>query len=147
MRIVFRKRIAPNMKMKFLVATMLMFIGVGAFGQGSLIQNANKLKPSKEFDNILVEPLNSDKHSSSYVIWVKDKVRLHKHAVHSEHVYVLKGKGEMRLGKKVVEVKKGDVIFIPEGTPHSVKVKGGTMKVISVQSPEFKGKDRIFLDN
>ena len=117
-----------------------------SYSQADLVKNAAKLKPHKEFENILVAPLHSDAKSSSFVIWIKDKVRLHKHAHHSEHVYVLKGKAEMMLGGKIVEVKKGDVIFIPEGTPHGVRVTGGTMKVISVQSPEFKGKDRIFLD-
>ncbi len=114
--------------------------------QSSLIKGAGKMKPDQDYENIHVKPLHTDKHSSSFVIWIKEGVRLHKHDVHSEHVYVLKGKGEMVLGDEIVEVRKGDVIFIPEGTPHSVKVLGGTMKVISVQSPEFKGKDRIFLD-
>lgn len=135
-----------DMKRNILIVITLLLMGVGLQAQGNLVKNASKMTPGIAFDNVLAEPLNSDKHSSSFVIWIKDKVRLHKHDAHSEHVYVLKGKGEMQLGDKRIEIKKGDVIFIPEGTPHSVAVKGGTMKVISVQSPEFTGKDRIFLD-
>lgn len=108
--------------------------------------NINKLKPPKEFENIHVEKLYSDARSSSFVIWVKDKVRLHKHAAHTEQVVVLAGKGLMRTGEEVRQIKKGDIIYIPQGTPHSVKVTGGVLKVLSVQSPEFKGKDRIFLE-
>lgn len=136
------------MKKTLLIFLLSLFAGTFAHAQvpANLVRNAQKMKPAKEFDNIHVEKLHTDKNSSSFVIWVKERVRLHKHAVHSEHVYVLKGKGEMRLGKQVIEVKKGDVIFIPEGKPHAVRVTGGTMKVLSVQSPEFKGKDRIFLD-
>jgi mannose-6-phosphate isomerase-like protein (cupin superfamily) len=45
-------------------------------------------------------------------------------------------------------IKKGDVIFVPKGTGHSVVKKGKkALKVISVQAPFFDGKDRIFLRN
>ena len=132
--------------MKAFFLACFIAIGLAASAQPLPTKAAHKLKPAKEFDNIHVQPLHSDAKSSSFVIWIKDKVRLHKHAVHSEHVYVLKGKGEMVLGKERFEVKKGDLVFIPEGTPHAVRVTGGVLKVISIQSPEFKGKDRIFLD-
>lgn len=127
------------------IACMLL-CSFSAMGQRVPVKAAAKLKPSEDFDNIHVRPMHSDAKSSSFVIWIKEKVRLHKHEVHSEHVYVLKGKGEMVLGDRTFEVKKGDLIFIPEGTPHAVRVTGGTLKVISIQSPEFKGKDRVFLD-
>lgn len=132
--------------MKRLLLTLVMIVCIGSlYAQKDLIRQARKLKPIQTFDNILTEVLHSDKHSSSYVIWIKNLVKLHKHEKHSEHVYVLRGKGTMRLGEEMREVKKGDLIFIPEGTPHSLIVKGRTMKVISIQSPEFHGKDRIFV--
>lgn len=114
--------------------------------QTQLLKSASKLKPEKEYENIEVAALNSDQNSSVFVIWVKKGVRLHKHEWHSETVYVLKGKAQMQLGEQEFEVRKGDVIFIPEGTPHGVKVLKGPLKVISVQAPEFKGQDRVFLD-
>ena len=132
--------------MKTILLGFLLALAFTCSAQALSTKAAHKLKPAEAFDNIHVQPLHSDARASSYVIWVKDKVRLHKHAVHSEHVYVLKGKGEMVLGEERFEVKKGDVVFIPEGTPHAVRVTGGVLKVISIQSPEFKGKDRIFLD-
>lgn len=105
------------------------------------------MKPSQAFDNIHVEKLFSDAKASVFVIWIKEKVRKHKHASHSETVYVLKGKGKMEVGGKSYRVRKGDVIFIPEGTPHAVQVTSKMLQVVSVQAPEFKGKDRIFLEN
>jgi len=50
----------------------------------------------------------------------------------------------MQLGDSTLEIKAGDLIVIPPNTVHSIKVK--TMEkfqVISIKSPEFKGKDRF----
>lgn len=50
----------------------------------------------------------------------------------------------MKLGDSTLEIKAGDLIVIPPNTVHSIKVK--TMEkfqVISIKSPEFKGKDRF----
>jgi len=35
--------------------------------------------------------------------------------------YILKGAAEVEIGDKVFQVKAGDVVFIPEGVPHSYK--------------------------
>ena len=134
------------MKSSVLFLLVVLLTGFSGLLWGQSTQNLNKMKPPKEFENIHVEKLNTHAQSSSFLIWIKEKVRLHKHVEHTEHVYVLKGKGEMKVGNEVRQIKKGDVIFIPKGTPHGVKVTGGTLKVLSVQSPEFKGKDRVFLD-
>ena len=49
--------------------------------------------------------------------------------------------------EKVFEIKKGDVVFIPKNTAHAVKSTGKQpLKVLSVQSPNFDGKDRIFIE-
>ena len=133
--------------MKKLICLLLFGSCFGwAMAQNQLLNSTSKLKPNKEYENIHVTPLNSDENSSAFVIWIKKEVRIHKHEWHSETVYVLKGKAQMQLGEQEFEVRKGDVIFIPEGTPHGVKVLKGPLKVISVQAPEFKGQDRVFLD-
>ena len=42
---------------------------------------------------------------------------------------------------------KGDFVFIPKNTPHSVNVISKVpLKVISVQAPFFDGKDRVLLE-
>ncbi|MFT5668746.1 MAG: mannose-6-phosphate isomerase-like protein (cupin superfamily), partial [Vicingaceae bacterium] len=56
------------------------------------------------------------------------------------------GSAEMKLGDSTLTIKAGDLIVIPPNTVHSIKVK--TMEkfqVISIQSPEFKGKDRVWV--
>ncbi|MEM6273370.1 MAG: cupin domain-containing protein [Bacteroidota bacterium] len=131
---------------KLLFLLFLTLCAAPTRAQSDLVQAAKRLSPTEAFDNIHVQKLHSDAQASVFCIWIKEKVRPHKHAVHSETVYVLQGKGTMRLGEKDYAVRKGDVIFIPQGTPHAVQVQGGTMKVLSVQAPEYKGEDRIFLD-
>jgi mannose-6-phosphate isomerase-like protein (cupin superfamily) len=98
-------------------------------------------------DNLYNKPLFSDSLASSFVILIKKEVKAHKHLGHSEHVIVLEGTGDMKLGDKEIKIKKGDVVFIPKNTVHTVKRTGkAALKVISVQAPYFDGKDRIFIE-
>jgi mannose-6-phosphate isomerase-like protein (cupin superfamily) len=58
---------------------------------------------------------------------------------------VIEGEGKMQLGEKIKEIKKGDFIFIPKNTYHSVNTTSNNeLKVISIQAPYFDGKDRFF---
>lgn len=130
--------------MRYLIFAFILFGLQNAYAQQT---NINSLKPAEDAENIEVKKLFGDKHSSSFVIWVKESVRLHKHEYHSEHVYVLEGSGKMVLGDKTLSISAGAMIFIPEGTPHSVEVTSDeALKVISIQAPEFTGEDRVFLD-
>lgn len=107
--------------------------------------NISEMQPPAEFENIHVEKLATDSLSTSFVIWVKQEVKSHYHAFHTETLYVLEGTGVFNLGEKVVNLAPGDFIEIPKGTFHSVFITSPTpMKVLSVQAPEFNGKDRIF---
>ena len=105
-----------------------------------------KLKPQGEYDNVKVQKVYSDKHTSSFVIWIKKGVKAHKHLKHTEQVYILAGKGIMQLNGKTFTVKKGDWIPIPQGSVHAVKVTSRRpLQVFSVQTPEFLGKDRVWV--
>ena len=110
-------------------------------------QSLDTIKAPSNYDNIYSRTIASDSLSSSFVIFIKKEVKKHKHATHTENVYILDGEGEMLLGDKTFKVKKGDMIFIPMNTVHSLKVTSSIpVKVLSVQSPSFDGKDRIFVD-
>jgi mannose-6-phosphate isomerase-like protein (cupin superfamily) len=110
-------------------------------------QSLDTIKAPPNYDNIYSRTIASDSLSSSFVIFIKKEVKKHKHATHTENVYILDGEGEMLLGDKTFKVKKGDIIFIPMNTVHSLKVTSSIpVKVLSVQSPRFDGKDRIFVD-
>lgn len=115
--------------------------------QAQDFKDLKSIEPDKDYENILVKKLYSDKYTSTFIVWVKKEVKAHKHATHTEQVGVLEGKAEMMLGDKKIYLKKGDWVVIPEGTVHSVKVLSKKpVKVISIQTPEFKGKDRVFVN-
>ena len=108
------------------------------------LPDLKNIQPHDTFSNILVRKLYSDSLSSSFLIWVKKEVPLHKHMLHSEHVYIIEGKGMMTLGDSSFLIKTGDMVFIPKGTPHDFRTTSKRpAKILSVQSPHFDGSDRV----
>lgn len=111
------------------------------------VVNLDTLKATAKVDNIYNRPLFNDSLASSFCIIIKNEVKPHKHQYHSEHVYVVEGEGQMKLGNQEFKIKKNDFIFIPKNTVHSVKTTSKEpLKVISIQAPFFDGKDRIILE-
>jgi len=109
--------------------------------------NADTVKAPATYENIWSKQVASDSLSTTYVIYIKTAVKKHQHLHHTENVVVLEGEGEMVLGNETFRVKKGDVIFIPQKTPHAVKVLSKhPLKVLSIQSPRFDGSDRMILE-
>lgn len=103
--------------------------------------------PPTEFDNIHVEKLAEDSLSSAFLIWVKKNVALHLHQHHSENVIILEGAAQVRVGEDTLQIKSGDHLFLPKGTPHAVWVTSSEpLKAISIQSPRFEGEDRVLLE-
>ncbi len=131
--------------MKFLFLSLLFAIGLHCVVLAQQVPLGDLDQPEK-IENLAKHPLFSDPHTTSVLLWINGEIKLHKHEAHSEHVLVLAGKGLMRLGEETFTVRKGDLIFIPEGTPHAVTVKKGVLKVISIQSPQFDGTDRVPLE-
>ena len=108
-------------------------------------ESLNELSTDSSFENIKVSALDDSDDASSFVIWVKEHVREHYHKEHTEFVYVIEGAGVMTLGKESFSIEKGEYIFIPRGTRHSVRVsENQTLKVMSIQTPHFDGTDRHF---
>ena len=109
------------------------------------IKSTYNLEPEEEYDNIYVQNLDTDSLSTTLAIWIKLQVKIHKHVNHIENVYILEGTGEFTVSDSTYKVKKGDLIVIPKDTWHGVTISSkNPMKVISIQSPEFKGLDRVF---
>lgn len=129
----------------FLLAGAIFGICAMVHGQTGFHKSAKGIQPDTTFENVLVRRLYSNEEASGFVIWIKQQVPLHKHLAHSETVTILSGKAMMRLGDQTMAVQKGDIIFIPKGTPHSVTVSRGTLKVLSVQAPMFDGSDRVMV--
>ena len=81
------------------------------------IMNVANFQPELKYDNVHVYELDHDPLTTTFLIWVKDEVKSHFHANHTEIVYVLEGEGEMTLGDLVKTIRPGDYIFISEGHP------------------------------
>lgn len=132
----------------------ILFISISLISSISLAQHKQTLEnidSPKEYEYIYIyiytHKLYSDSLSSSFIIWVKNEVKLHKHIKHTENIYVLDGSGTMQLGEKSITIKPGDYIFIPVNTVHSLQVTSKRpIRVLSIQSPEFLGDDRIFIE-
>jgi mannose-6-phosphate isomerase-like protein (cupin superfamily) len=132
--------------MKKLFTLLSIAIGASLANAQSITNEADLVTPAK-LATVEGRDIGSDSLSSGNVIWIKTELKAHKHLTHSEHVYVIDGEAEMRLGDKTVKVKNGDIIFIPKGTVHAVKVTSKRpLKVLSVQAPHSDGTDRVFVN-
>lgn len=71
--------------------------------------------------------------------------KLHKH-MHSDHfVYILRGKGEVRLGERKEAVQEGDLVLIPKGIPHSILKAGDEEFVfLAMSSPPLDTQDFVW---
>lgn len=106
------------------------------------------ITPPDDFTTVFVHKVSEDSLSSTFIIFIKEKVAMHKHEFHSENVIVLEGTATMYLDGITYEIKPGDIIFIPKNTWHEVKVSSSIpLKVVSIQSPFFDGSDRILFKN
>lgn len=108
----------------------------------------DSIKAPDDYSNTHVHKVFGDSLSTTFIIYIKEKVPMHKHETHSENVYILEGSAIMYLDGNKYEIKPGDMIFIPQNTWHSVDVTSeNPLKVISIQSPLFDGNDRIIFKN
>jgi len=130
------------MKSYFFIA-FLMFSSI-YHGQENVMK-INQIKPSIEFENINVKKISSNPSSSTFAIWIKKKVKVHKHINHTENILIQSGYGQFRLNDSIYSVSSGDLIVVPKNTWHGVIIDSKEpMKVISIQSPEFFGNDRVY---
>lgn len=131
-----------------LLAVLLFSISVAAGTQASAVaKSLLAITPPAAYENVHVVPLSTDKHASEFLIFVKQGVKAHIHERHSETIYVISGEAEMRVGNSKRAIQAGTFVKVPEGMVHGVKVTSTEpLVVLSVQAPEFKGKDRVFVE-
>ncbi|MFI5135487.1 MAG: cupin domain-containing protein [Chitinophagales bacterium] len=125
----------------FIISILLSF---SSFAQN--VDNLPALKQKQPYDNIATQVIRSDSNFTSTVIWIKKEVTPHYHASHTEQVYVIEGTGQMLVGNDHFDVGPGDIIYIPKGTIHALRVTSKLpMKVLSIQTPTFDGSDRVMV--
>lgn len=110
---------------------------------GPVHRDLTGLSPEGAPDAVRVERLAGDSLATGFLIEVPRGVPPHEHRWHSETVYVLSGRGRMRLGADTLSIGPGSYLFIPATTPHAVwTTSEEPLKVLSVQAPRFTGADR-----
>lgn len=77
-----------------------------------------------------------------HVTSIQDSTK-HYHREVTEIYYILDGKGEMELGKDVVELKPGVTVMIPPGVAHRAY---GDVRCLIVGVPAWKHDDEFFIE-
>ena len=71
---------------------------------------------------------------------------LHLHRITEEIYHVTTGSGIMILGHEVLEIRDGDTVLIPPGTPHQVENTGpGDMCILCICTPPYSHEDTELL--
>jgi quercetin dioxygenase-like cupin family protein len=73
-------------------------------------------------------------------------LKMHYHQYHDEITYCIKGQAVMNVSGKELVMNAGDLMYIPALTLHGSEVTGNeTLQLISIFTPPFDGKDRIYV--
>ncbi len=79
-----------------------------------------------------------------FVVRPGSRLSLQRHRQRAEHWHVVRGKGEVTLGKDHLQVAPGSSVDIPLGAVHRVESVGKEdLIVIEVQTGEYLGEDDI----
>lgn len=74
------------------------------------------------------------------------KMRIHKHLYHDELIFIHKGEGIITLDEEKIEVRTGDVVFVPRGTWHGLDNSGKeNLSMVFQYSPA--GFEEYFIEN
>ncbi|MES2773648.1 MAG: cupin domain-containing protein [Bacteroidota bacterium] len=74
------------------------------------------------------------------------KMRVHKHLNHDELIFIHKGEGTLTLDEESIEVKTGDVVFVPRGTWHGLHNTGKeNLSMVFQYTPA--GFEEYFIEN
>lgn len=137
----------------YLFILLLFFTSIKGWGQNHQFEDTttevfhiNNYYP-EILENIKVVKLGTQPEATSFIIWVADTVKPHFHQHHNETLYFIEGEGYFYVGAKKHHIQPGDFITIPKTIVHSFKtISSQPVKAISIQAPEFFGKDRIWVD-
>ncbi len=98
-----------------------------------------------ESQELRSDKIDGDSLSSVHLTQIRGGVEAQRHVHHHETVWVVRGAGRLILDGVKYKVAAGTIVAIPPGTPHSFYSMGKIPAVvISVFSPGFDGKDRVY---
>ena len=106
--------------------------------------NKNEVKPKRDPCG-LVRELYHSKNLSIAHNTIVESARNHMHQTIDETYYVLKGKGQLMIGKEILNIKDGDIIPVSKGTWHYLQSSEGIpLEVLVVTNPRYNPED-LFL--
>lgn len=98
-------------------------------------------------ENIKAVELSRNARSSNLLVQVRDREPLHRHIDSDITVFMLRGDGDMRIGKETRPVKAGDVIHIERNAFHAYINRGPEpAAALVVYSPAPGPKDRVLVE-
>jgi len=93
------------------------------------------------------DELHRGSEASLHLVQVRDAVAPHYHRDHDETVYVIRGEALFTLAGEEMALRPGTLLHVPRRLVHSVRVLGAEpCAVLSLFTPPFDGKDRIFVE-
>jgi mannose-6-phosphate isomerase-like protein (cupin superfamily) len=102
--------------------------------------------------SVIRELMHPAQHGSSTMSFAEASVdprattRMHLHRAAEEIYHITQGTGKMRLGKAEFDIRRGDTIVIPPGTPHNVTSDGDeALKILCVCHPAYADEDTTLL--
>ena len=99
-------------------------------------------------DGLNITQVASEKNASVNLVMgpVGSILKMHYHQYSDEITYCIKGQAVMNVSGKELVMKAGDLMYIPALTLHGSEVTGNeTLQLISIFTPPFDGKDRIYV--
>lgn len=98
-------------------------------------------------ENIKVVELSRNPRSSNVLVQVRDREPLHRHIDSDITVFLLRGTGDMRIGRETRPVRAGDVVHIERGAVHAYINRGPEpAAALVVYSPAPGPKDRVLVE-
>lgn len=118
----------------------------GKYDTKQLEQMLEQNKPAPN-ENIKVVPLSRNARSANVLVQVRDREPLHRHVDSDITVVLLRGEGDMRIGKETRPVRAGDVIHVERGIIHAYINRGPEpAAALVVYSPAPGPKDRELVE-
>jgi mannose-6-phosphate isomerase-like protein (cupin superfamily) len=97
----------------------------------------------KEVKEILPIPLGSTDLTTHILVLIRTQEPPHYHKDHDLTVILLKGKGEIYLEGKRMNMREGDSVFIPKGAVHYYTNTALVSALLAIFTPSYDGKDSI----
>jgi mannose-6-phosphate isomerase-like protein (cupin superfamily) len=122
----------------------------GLFSAGRLTRPLSELITGAalaEGEGFRIVEVGRDANSSHHIVSLRDREPVHRHDTHDLLVVVLRGYGQMLIGDQERALGANSVVYVPRGTPHSMRNTSGTPIVgYAVFVPAFDGQDRVLVE-